>query len=49
MDAPVPAVIEEMHAEGKGVYGMKVCGAGQLTDDISKSLEFAESSIASRQ
>ncbi len=43
MDASVPEVIEvmnEMHAAGKGVYGMKVCGAGQLTDDIVKSLAF---------
>jgi len=43
MDASVPEVIEvmaDMHARGKGIYGMKVCGAGQLTDDIFKSLAF---------
>jgi predicted aldo/keto reductase-like oxidoreductase len=29
-----------MHRRGKGVYGMKVMGCGQLGDDPAKAMEF---------
>ena len=44
MDAPpaeVIPVLEQMHRRGKGVYGMKVMGAGQLKDDPARAIEFA--------
>lgn len=43
MDAPpeqVVPVLEEMHAAGKGVYGMKVVGAGRLTGDPRKAIHY---------
>ncbi|MBN1950593.1 MAG: aldo/keto reductase [Bacteroidales bacterium] len=43
MDASVPVVtevLEEMHAKGKGIIGMKVLGAGKLTAQIDESLKF---------
>ena len=43
MDAPpeeVIPVLERMHRRGKGVYGMKVMGCGQLGDDPAKAMEF---------
>ncbi len=43
MDASVPEVIEvieEMHERGKGIYGMKVLGAGDLSGDVIGSLAF---------
>lgn len=44
MDAPpqeVIPVLEQMHRRGKGVYGMKVMGCGQLGDDPSRAIRFA--------
>jgi aryl-alcohol dehydrogenase-like predicted oxidoreductase len=44
MDAPpdqVIPVLERMHARGKGVYGMKVMGCGQLGDDPERAIRFA--------
>jgi aryl-alcohol dehydrogenase-like predicted oxidoreductase len=43
MDAPpdqVVPVLERMHRRGKGVYGMKVIGAGKLGDDPARAMEF---------
>lgn len=43
MDASVAEIIEvlrSMHASGKGIYGMKVVGAGQLTSSVYGSLGF---------
>ena len=43
MDAPPPdvvPVIEEMHYAGKGVYGMKVVGCGQLGHDVRGALRY---------
>ena len=43
MDASDPEVIgvmEKMHQAGKGIYGMKVVGAGALTTDVFESLAF---------
>lgn len=43
MDSDVPTVVsvlEKMKKEGKGVIGMKVFGAGRLTDRIDESLKF---------
>jgi aryl-alcohol dehydrogenase-like predicted oxidoreductase len=34
-------VLERMHRRGKGVYGMKVMGAGQLGSDPERALQFA--------
>src|SRR5439155_12595391 len=33
-------VLETMHRRGKGVYGMKVMGCGQLSDDPARAVEF---------
>ena len=33
-------VMDEMAARGKGIYGMKVYGAGKLLDDCRKALEY---------
>lgn len=44
MDAPpdqVIPVLREMHRGGKGVYGMKVMGAGQLGSDPGRAIEYA--------
>ena len=44
MDAPpqeVIPVLEQMHRRGKGVYGMKVMGCGQLGDDPARAMQFA--------
>lgn len=44
MDAPpeeVIPVLEQMHRRGKGVYGMKVMGCGQLGDDPARAIQFA--------
>lgn len=43
MDAPpdqVIPVLEQMHRRGKGVYGMKVMGCGQLGDDPARAMQF---------
>jgi len=43
MDAPpdeVVPVLAQMHAAGKGVYGMKVVGAGKLTHDPRKAIRY---------
>jgi aryl-alcohol dehydrogenase-like predicted oxidoreductase len=43
MDAPPPRVIpvlDRMHASGKGIYGMKVMGAGQLGRDPEKAIRY---------
>ncbi len=43
MDAPpdrVLPVLDRMHAAGKGIYGMKVVGAGRLTHDVRKAIRF---------
>jgi aryl-alcohol dehydrogenase-like predicted oxidoreductase len=34
-------VLEQMHRRGKGIYGMKVMGCGQLKDDPAKAIQFA--------
>jgi 1-deoxyxylulose-5-phosphate synthase len=34
-------VLEQMHRRGKGVYGMKVMGCGQLGDDPERAIQFA--------
>jgi 1-deoxyxylulose-5-phosphate synthase len=39
-DEVVP-VLEQMHRRGKGVYGMKVMGAGDLGHDPARAMEFA--------
>jgi aryl-alcohol dehydrogenase-like predicted oxidoreductase len=36
----VSEVLRRMHAAGKGVYGMKVLGCGDLRDDPRRALEF---------
>ena len=44
MDAPpqeVIPVLEQMHRRGKGIYGMKVMGCGQLGDDPARAIQFA--------
>ena len=44
MDATVPVVTEilkEMKSSGKAVMGMKIIGAGKLTTEIDKCLQFA--------
>lgn len=33
-------VMNQMHASGKGIYGMKVVGAGELTEDPEKSIRY---------
>jgi 1-deoxyxylulose-5-phosphate synthase len=43
MDAPteqVVPVLDEMHAAGKGIYGMKVVGNGRLTGDVRKAIRY---------
>lgn len=43
MDAPPPdviPVIKQMHSAGKGVYGMKVFGCGQLSHDPRGALRY---------
>jgi aryl-alcohol dehydrogenase-like predicted oxidoreductase len=39
-DEVIP-VLERMHRQGKGVYGMKVMGCGQLADDPARAIQFA--------
>jgi predicted aldo/keto reductase-like oxidoreductase len=41
--APVMKEIKTMHAKGRGVIGMKICGNGTFTDpaDREKSIRFA--------
>jgi aryl-alcohol dehydrogenase-like predicted oxidoreductase len=39
--AEVIPVLKRMHKSGKGVYGMKVMGAGQLGHDPERALQFA--------
>jgi predicted aldo/keto reductase-like oxidoreductase len=34
-------VLERMHRRGKGVYGMKVMGAGQLGHDPTRAIRYA--------
>src|SRR5438445_5866596 len=34
-------VLEQMHRRGKGIYGMKVMGCGQLGDDPARAMQFA--------
>jgi hypothetical protein len=44
MDADPPtviAVLREMKAQGKGVIGMKILGAGRLRDKADECLQFA--------
>ena len=43
--APVISAIKTMHAKGRGVIGMKICGNGSFTDpaDREKSIRFAMS------
>jgi predicted aldo/keto reductase-like oxidoreductase len=36
----VVPVIEQLHEAGKGVYGMKVLGCGQLTSDVPRAFEY---------
>ena len=38
--AEVIRVMSRMHSSGKGVYGMKVMGAGDLKDDPEKAIRF---------
>lgn len=38
--AEVVPVLEEMHAAGKGIYGMKVVGAGRLTQDPRRAIRY---------
>ncbi|MBI3972794.1 MAG: aldo/keto reductase [Chloroflexi bacterium] len=43
MDAPpdrVVPVLDQMHAAGKGIYGMKVVGAGRLTRDTRRAVRY---------
>ncbi len=43
MDAPpdeVLPVLQEMHDAGKGIYGMKVVGAGKLTGDRRRAIRY---------
>ena len=43
MDADVPTVtkvLKEMKEKGKGIIGMKVLGAGQLTNRVDECLQF---------
>ncbi len=44
MDGPVESVLpvlERAHANGKGIYGMKILGQGRLTSDVPGALRFA--------
>jgi len=44
MDAAVPVVaevLEDMKASGKGVIGMKILGAGQLSTEVDECLSYA--------
>jgi predicted aldo/keto reductase-like oxidoreductase len=36
----VEPVIEQLHEAGKGVYGMKVLGCGQLTSDVPRAFAY---------
>ncbi len=36
----VVPVIEQLHEAGKGLYGMKVLGCGQLTSDVPRAFEY---------
>jgi aryl-alcohol dehydrogenase-like predicted oxidoreductase len=43
MDDDVPVVVEilkKMHSDGKGVIGMKIFGAGRLTDRVDECLQY---------
>jgi len=43
MDAPteeVVPVLEQAHASGKGILGMKILGEGEIADKINESLKF---------
>lgn len=43
MDADVPTVVkilEKMHADGKGIIGMKVFGGGSLTEKVDECLKY---------
>ena len=37
----VAAVLEQAHAAGKGVLGMKIAGEGRVADKVGESLRFA--------
>src|SRR3954451_14175417 len=39
-DEVIP-VLERMHRQGKGIYGMKVMGCGQLGHDPARAIQFA--------
>jgi len=39
--ATVISVLQEMKKNGKGVIGMKILGAGQLTHDVNRAIEHA--------
>ncbi|MBN8734049.1 MAG: aldo/keto reductase [Acidobacteria bacterium] len=39
--ATVLAILKQMKADGKGVIGMKILGAGRLRDKVDESLQFA--------
>ena len=44
MDADVPTVkgvLEQMKAKGKGIIGMKILGAGRLSNKVDECLQFA--------
>jgi predicted aldo/keto reductase-like oxidoreductase len=38
--AEIIAVMEQMHAAGKGIYGMKVMGCGKLGEDPRRAVEY---------
>lgn len=38
--AEIRALLTRMHDDGKGVYGMKVVGCGQLADNYAKGIEY---------
>lgn len=43
MDADVPTVekiLKKMHADGKGIVGMKIFGGGQLVDKVDECLKY---------
>jgi hypothetical protein len=33
-------ILERMHADGKGIIGMKILGAGRLTDRVDECLQY---------
>lgn len=39
--ATVLAILKQMKADGKGIIGMKILGAGRLRDKVDESLQFA--------